>query len=63
MTAKKKPIDIKTPTELGVTGGSIEVVSLEPPPPRIAGRKLEAADAAGFASQLVKALREEAKVI
>ncbi|NCN10256.1 MAG: electron transfer flavoprotein subunit beta/FixA family protein [Leptospira sp.] len=63
MTAKKKPIETKTPADLGVTAGKIEVVSLEPPPPRIAGRKLEAADAAGFASQLVKALREEAKVI
>jgi electron transfer flavoprotein beta subunit len=63
MTAKKKPIETKTPADLGVTSGSIEVVSLEPPPPRIAGRKLEAGDAAGFASQLVKALREEAKVI
>jgi len=63
MTAKKKPIETKTPADLGVTAGTVEVVSLEPPPPRIAGRKLEAADAAGFASQLVKALREEAKVI
>jgi electron transfer flavoprotein beta subunit len=63
MTAKKKPIETKTPADLGVTAGKIEVVSLEPPPPRIAGRKLDAGDAAGFASQLVKALREEAKVI
>lgn len=63
MTAKKKPIDTKTPADLGVSEGSIEVVSLEPPPPRIAGRKLEAADAADYAAQLVKALREEAKVI
>ncbi|MCC5815616.1 MAG: electron transfer flavoprotein subunit beta/FixA family protein [Leptospira sp.] len=63
MTAKKKPIDTKTPADLGVSAGAVEVVSLEPPPPRIAGRKLEASDAADFASQLVKALREEAKVI
>ncbi|MCB1179386.1 MAG: electron transfer flavoprotein subunit beta/FixA family protein [Leptospiraceae bacterium] len=63
MTAKKKPIDKKTPEDLGAPSAKIEIVSLEPPPPRIAGRKLEAADADGFASQLVKALREEAKVI
>ncbi|MCB1158481.1 MAG: electron transfer flavoprotein subunit beta/FixA family protein [Leptospiraceae bacterium] len=63
MASKKKPIDVKTPADLGVSAGSIEVVSLEPPPPRIPGRKLEAGDAAGFAAQLVKALREEAKVI
>jgi len=63
MTAKKKPIETKTPADLGNPAASIEIVSLEPPPPRIPGRKLEAADAEGFAVQLVKALREEAKVI
>ncbi|MCZ8343991.1 MAG: electron transfer flavoprotein subunit beta/FixA family protein [Leptospira sp.] len=63
MSAKKKPVDVKKPEELGGTASKLEVVSLEPPPPRIAGRKLEAGDAQGFASQLVKALREEAKVI
>ncbi|BDA78153.1 electron transfer flavoprotein subunit beta [Leptospira kobayashii] len=63
MSAKKKPVDVKKPDELGATASKIEVVGLEPPPPRISGRKLEAADAQGFASQLVKALREEAKVI
>lgn len=63
MSAKKKPIDVKQVADLGTPASKIEVVGLEPPPPRIAGRKLEAADAAGFASQLVKALREDAKVI
>ncbi|GBF48581.1 electron transfer flavoprotein subunit beta [Leptospira ryugenii] len=63
MSAKKKPVEVKKPEELGATASKLEVVSLEPPPPRVAGRKLEAGDAQGFASQLVKALREEAKVI
>jgi electron transfer flavoprotein beta subunit len=63
MTAKKKPIEVKTPADLGNPTSRIEIISMEPPPPRLAGRKLEAADADGFASQLVKALREEAKVI
>lgn len=63
MSAKKKPVEVKTPQDLGVTNPTIEIVSLEPPPPRIAGRKLEASDAQGYAVQLVKALREEAKVI
>lgn len=63
MSAKKKPIETKTPADLGVGTPSVEVVSLELPPPRPAGRKLEAADANGFATQLVKLLREEAKVI
>ena len=62
MSAKKKPIDVKNASDLGASA-KIEIVGMEPPPPRVAGRKLEAADATGFASQLVKALREEAKVI
>jgi electron transfer flavoprotein beta subunit len=63
MSAKKKPIITKTPADFGDPSAKIEIVGMEPPPPRISGRKLEAADAAGFASQLVKALKEEAKVI
>ncbi|MCE9500020.1 MAG: electron transfer flavoprotein subunit beta/FixA family protein [Leptospira sp.] len=63
MSAKKKPIDVKSAADLGVTPSKIEIFSLEPPPARIPGRKLEAGDATGFASQLVKSLREEAKVI
>jgi electron transfer flavoprotein beta subunit len=62
MSAKKKPIDVKNASDLGASA-KIEIVGMEPPPPRVAGRKLEAADASSFASQLVKALREEAKVI
>lgn len=63
MSAKKKPITEKSPADLSSSGDKIEIVSLEPPPPRVAGRKLDAEDAKGFAEQLVKALREEAKVI
>jgi electron transfer flavoprotein beta subunit len=63
MSAKKKPITSKSPADFGNPSAKIEVIGLEPPPPRIPGRKLDAADANGFASQLVKALREEAKVI
>ncbi|MCB1142462.1 MAG: electron transfer flavoprotein subunit beta/FixA family protein [Leptospiraceae bacterium] len=63
MTAKKKPITTVNAADLGNPSGKLEIVSLEPPPARIAGRKLEAGDADGFAQQLVKALREEAKVI
>jgi electron transfer flavoprotein beta subunit len=63
MSAKKKPITEKTPADLASSGSKVEIVSLDPPPPRVAGRKLEAEDAKGFAGQLVKALREEAKVI
>lgn len=63
MSAKKKPITTVEAASLGADASRVEVVGLEPPPPRIPGRKLEAADANAFAEQLVKALREEAKVI
>lgn len=63
MAAKKKPIASKSAADLGNPASSIEVVSLEPPPPRVEGRTLEADDAKGFAEQLVKALRDEVKVI
>jgi electron transfer flavoprotein beta subunit len=63
MTAKKKPITTKLPADLGNPETKVEVTSMEPPPARIPGRKLDAADADGFAQTLVKALREEAKVI
>ena len=63
MTAKKKPVDVKTPADLGSPENSVEVVAIEPPPARAEGRILDGSDPADIAGQLVKALREEAKVI
>ncbi|MEZ5561143.1 MAG: electron transfer flavoprotein subunit beta/FixA family protein [Pseudomonadales bacterium] len=58
MKAKKKPLDVVTPEELGVDlTPTIEVLSVEPPAERKAGIKVESVD------QLVDKLRNEAKVI
>jgi electron transfer flavoprotein beta subunit len=67
MAAKKKTIETKTPSELGVEaelaeGARVVWEALELPPPRGTGRKLEG-DAATAARELVRLLREEAKVI
>jgi electron transfer flavoprotein beta subunit len=58
MKAKKKPMDTVTPEELGVDiTPTIEVLSVEPPPERQAGVKVESVE------ELVDKLRNEAKVI
>lgn len=60
MKAKKKPLDIKD-TKLGAANS--EITKWEAPPQRPPGRVIEGDDAAAKAKALVKALREEAKVI
>ncbi|ALO46475.1 electron transfer flavoprotein subunit beta/FixA family protein [Pseudohongiella spirulinae] len=58
MKAKKKPIDTLTPDELGVDVSSgLKILSVEPPPARSAGIKVESVD------ELVSKLKTEAKVI
>ncbi len=58
MKAKKKPLDVVTPDELGVDmTPSMEVLSVEPPAEREAGIKVETVE------ELVNKLRNEAKVI
>ena len=58
MKAKKKPIDITTPDELGVDiGNRIEVLQVTEPPTRDAGVMVTSA------AELVDKLRNEAKVI
>ncbi|MFT7288596.1 MAG: electron transfer flavoprotein beta subunit [Halieaceae bacterium] len=58
MKAKKKTLDVLTPSELGVEVTShISLVKVEPPPERSAGIKVESVEA------LVDKLRNEAKVI
>ena len=58
MQAKKKPLDQKTLSDLGVTQAAVtRQVSVELPPPRAAGRKVE------NVQDLVKRLHDEAKVI
>ena len=58
MKAKKKPLDVLTPDELGVTVSShLTLVKVEPPPERSAGIKV------GSVEELVEKLKNEAKVI
>ena len=68
MAAKKKTIDVRTPAELGLDdaelGAGARVVweALELPPPRKPGRVLQG-DADQTVHELVRLLREEARVI
>ena len=58
MKAKKKPLDVTTPAELGVdVAPTVQVLSVEAPPSRKAGVKVKTVE------ELVQKLRNEAKVI
>ncbi len=63
MASKKKQIDVKPVDSLGVTAPKIAVASMEPPPPRPPGRIIAGDSPEAKAKDLVKSLREEAKVI
>src|SRR3989441_988581 len=58
MAAKKKPLDVK-PVQPG--GGALEVMALTPPPERKEGKIV--GEGAGAVGELVRLLREEAKVL
>ena len=64
MKAKKKPVDVKDAAALGI---SVEpkamIARMTPPPERAQGTIIEGDDPAAKAAELVKLLREEAKVI
>lgn len=69
MKAKKKELKAVTAADLGIAAGSVgaagaktELAALTPPPERAAGKKFEG-DCADIVPQVVKLLREEAKVI
>ncbi|MDR5861226.1 electron transfer flavoprotein subunit beta/FixA family protein [Halomonas eurihalina] len=58
MKAKKKPLDTKTPEELGVeVAGKLKLVGVEPPAERQGGVKV------GSVDELVDKLKNEAKVL
>jgi len=68
MKAKKKPIDIKTTADLGLDAGQIgklltRIISLKPPTERKVGVMIEGESARAKASELVRILHEEEKVI
>ena len=58
MAAKKKPLEVK-PVQPGA--GNVEIVALTPPPERKEGKIV--GEGAGAVSELVRLLREEAKVL
>jgi electron transfer flavoprotein beta subunit len=68
MAAKKIAIDTKSVADLGLQDSDIfsqrvRVVSLELPPEKSGGRKIDGADAAVAAKEIVKYIREEAKAL
>ena len=62
MKAKRKPLDVKAAGDVGMEDAKTEIAAMAPPPERAAGQKFEG-DAAEIVPQVVKLLREEAKVI
>ena len=68
MAAKKIPIDVKSVADVGleeseVFGRRVVVVSLELPAEKSGGRRVEGADPAVAAQEIVKFIREEAKAL
>ncbi|MBI3521907.1 MAG: electron transfer flavoprotein subunit beta/FixA family protein [Chloroflexi bacterium] len=65
MKAKKKEIPEREIVSLNVdtSGQTLEIASLEPPPVRGGGKMLKDGDMAAIAADLVRLLREEAKVL
>jgi len=68
MAAKKIAIDSKSISDLGLAGSDIvnqrvTVVSLELPPEKSGGRKIDGADPAAAAKEIVRYMKEEAKAL
>lgn len=64
MKAKKKPVDVKDAAALGVSvAPKSKVAKMTPPPERAPGKIIAGDDPAAKAAELVRLLREEAKVI
>lgn len=64
MKAKKKPVDVKDTAALGISvDAKAKVVKMVPPPARKPGKIIEGDDPGTKAQELIRLLREEAKVI
>ena len=68
MKAKKKPLDIKTPAEIGIDESLLkesatQILSLRLPPSRSAGHIIQGETSEEKAVELVRLLKEEAKVL
>ncbi len=68
MAAKKVAIDTKSVADLGLSEGDVlnqrvVVVSIELPPEKTGGRKIDGSDPAAAAKEILKYIREEAKAL
>ena len=68
MAAKKIPIDTKSVADLGLTDSDIfnarvVFVSIELPPEKSGGKKIDGSDPAAAAQEILKYIREEAKAL
>lgn len=64
MKAKKKPVDVKKAADYGISSDfKAKLAKMMPPPSRPPGKIIQGDDPAVKAAELVKLLREEAKVI
>ena len=68
MAAKKVPVDTKTVSDLGLSDADIfkqrvVFVSIELPPEKSGGRKIDGSDPAAAAKEILKYIREEAKAL
>ncbi|MBN1828489.1 MAG: electron transfer flavoprotein subunit beta/FixA family protein [Deltaproteobacteria bacterium] len=64
MKAKKKPVDVKNAAALGISvEQKARIIKMMPPPQRAAGKIIQGDDPEAKARELVRLLREEAKVI
>ena len=68
MAAKKIPIDTKSVADLGlaeddVFNSRLKVLSLENPPEKSGGRKIDGSDPAAAAQEILRFIREEAKAL
>ena len=68
MAAKKIPIDTKSVSDLGLSDEEIfnqrvVIVSMELPPEKSGGRKIDGSDPAAAAKEILKYIREEAKAL
>ena len=68
MAAKKIPVDTKSIADLGLSEGDVlnqrvVFVSIELPPEKSGGKKIDGADPAAAAKEILKYIREEAKAL
>ncbi|MBN2516866.1 MAG: electron transfer flavoprotein subunit beta/FixA family protein [Deltaproteobacteria bacterium] len=64
MKAKKKPVDVKNAAALGISvEPKAKIEKMTPPPARPPGKIIEGEDPAAKAAEVIRLLREEAKVI